>query len=233
MHDRHGELTQPRLVPLQIRIRLSHMATQRRNRAKAACAVAPNTDASAVPHDDAPTFDQDDEDTEPLVAPASSAFDESASSADPIAAPASQLMDDGDGSDDDQEPAPVPFDPTVQINGRRLNLPPSLRAMFERRREELLRTHPDLLTRDLSGESGLHAPGDDGSCWPRIDLIILALMFLLLCFVVQAEYNINIMGLIAQKIKDTLDPGPIQRAMPAETGEDFAAVREALARGRQ
>ena len=194
-----------------------------------------NPVAGVVQRDVAAAFDPDHEDDEPLVAPAASAWEATASSSEPIAAPASQLMDDsfsGDDSDEESAPAPAPFDPSVQTNGSRLNLPPSLRAMFERRRDELLRTHPDLLTRDLSGDSGHHAAGDD-SCWPRADYIILALLFLLLCFVLHAEYDIDLLAIIAQKIKDTLDPGPIQRAMPRETGDDFAAVREALASGRK
>lgn len=213
----------------------SRMATQRRNKAKGAQSAALDSQASVVHHDDSPTFDQEHADDEPLVTPAVSAWEDFACQSEPIAAPASQLVDDsfsGDDSDDDAAPAPAPFDPSVQTNGSRLNLPPSLRAMFERRRDELLRTHPDLLTRDLSGDSGHHAAGDD-SCWPRADYIILALLFLLLCFVLHAEYDIDLLAIIAQKIKDTLDPGPIQRAMPRETGDDFAAVREALASGRK
>jgi hypothetical protein len=88
----------------------------------------------------------DPSDDEPRVAAAAGAFDDDSNSAvAPPAAPGVQRMLEEDGDDDGSTAGDVVASPPVPNNGSRLNLPPTLREAFEKRKAELLKQHPDML----------------------------------------------------------------------------------------
>ena len=88
-------------------------------------------------------------------------------------------------------------------------------------------------TRELSGEIAERGSDSLWSLCPRFDVIIMAVLLGLLCWVLQSEYNIDLVGWFGRLLRSMLDPGPVQRAQAAADVEppegDFAQGRAAMA----
>ena len=88
-------------------------------------------------------------------------------------------------------------------------------------------------TRELSGEIAERGSDSLWSLCPRFDVIIMAVLLGLLCWVLQSEYNIDLIGWFGRLLRSLLDPGPVQRAQAAADAEpsegDFAQGRAAMA----
>lgn len=188
----------------------------------------------------------DEEDDQPLVPAARSAFDhpmegDADATASP-AAPGVESMPDATAESlisEEQmrafmEEAATTTSTTgssgVSHNGTRLNLPPHLRGVFERRRAELLRQYPDLMTRDLTGDP--HSAADAAeegacACW-RIDYVVMAVLLALLCYLVWTEYGINIPWMALKKLEAMLHPGELQRSPPSDANVGREAVEAAV-----
>lgn len=86
-------------------------------------------------------------------------------------------------------------------------------------------------TRELSGE--IAEPGSD-SLWslcPRFDVVVMAALVGLLCWVLHSEYGIDVAGWFARLLRGMLDPGPIQHAQ-AQAGADLEPSDGDFAQGR-
>ncbi len=109
----------------------------------------------------------------------------------------------------------TPSDPDLDPSGgdapaerRRplLPLPASLRERFERRRDALLKEHPNFLTEPLPEQPALGLAA-------RLDLLVLVVLLLVLSALMYVEYGINVPQLALDWVVRLLDPGlpPRQR----------------------